>query len=147
MNKNIVRLKIYLIKWDFLFCQMPGLLLETDNSFQLCGSKFVGMKPAENVGHDFCNRWPSSYLYAVLPQSRLGFYLLMSEFQTKGGMGNLQWSHLGAPHSPAKIQEYVKHNLLENKFFLFSTDHDVPNEWLCPTAKYDVTSLRHPFPI
>lgn len=69
---------------------MPGFLLETDNSLQLCGPKSVGMKPAESVGHDFCNGWPSSYLYAVLPQSGLGFYLLMSEFQTKGGMGNLQ---------------------------------------------------------
>lgn len=67
---------------------MPGLLLETDNSLQLCGSKFVGMKPEESVGHDFCIGQPS--IVAVLPQSRLGFYLLMGEFQTKGGMGNLQ---------------------------------------------------------
>lgn len=29
------------------------VLLETDNSHQLCGSEFVGMKPKENTGHDF----------------------------------------------------------------------------------------------
>lgn len=44
----------------------------------------------------------------------------MSEFQTRGGMGNSQWSHLGAPHSPAKTQEYLKQNLFKNKFFLLA---------------------------
>lgn len=65
-------------------------------------------------------QWVAKQLYAVLPQSKLGFYLLISEFQTKGGMGNLQWSHLGAPHSPAKTQEYLNHNLFKNKLFLLA---------------------------
>lgn len=56
-----MRLKIHLIKRDFLFCQRPGLLLETDNSLQLCGSKFVGMKAAENIGHDFL-QWVAKQL-------------------------------------------------------------------------------------
>lgn len=37
------------------------VLLETDNSHQLCGSEFVGMKPKENIGHDFL-QWVAEQL-------------------------------------------------------------------------------------
>lgn len=35
---------------------MLGLLLETENSLQLCGLKFMGIKSTESVGHDFLQR-------------------------------------------------------------------------------------------
>lgn len=70
-----------MIKSDSLFCQMLGLLLETKNSLQFCGSKFIGIKSTKSVEHDFL-QWVAKQLFHCSAATMEIWFLFADEWIT-----------------------------------------------------------------